>query len=90
MRILSALLVLLLLCSLQLTSSAPACLCGCCPHWTNMEIPLDLVESYTWTPDECHTKAIIFHTKKGKTLCVDPDSVWVRSYIAALDKRTHW
>uniref|UniRef100_A0A3B4C3J2 Chemokine interleukin-8-like domain-containing protein n=1 Tax=Pygocentrus nattereri TaxID=42514 RepID=A0A3B4C3J2_PYGNA len=88
MRTLSALLVLLLICSLQLTSSAPIATeqHSCCPYLTPMKIPLAQVVSYTWTSSDCHLKAIVFLTKKGKQICVDPDTVWVSSHVAAVDK----
>ncbi|XP_036423661.1 C-C motif chemokine 3-like 1 [Colossoma macropomum] len=89
MRILSALLVLLLLCSLQLTSSAPAELSSdCCTKLTKMKIPLVFVESYWKTSSNCPLKAIVFLTKKGNKICVDPDAVWVSSHVATVDKRT--
>ncbi|KAL6480770.1 hypothetical protein MHYP_G00118030 [Metynnis hypsauchen] len=90
MRILSALLVLLLLCSLQLTSSAPLALedPSCCLRLTHMKIPLAQVVSYTRMSSDCHLKAIVFHTKKGKKICVDPDTVWVSSHVAAVEKRS--
>ncbi|KAI4902813.1 hypothetical protein NFI96_016183, partial [Prochilodus magdalenae] len=79
--------LLLLLCSLQLTSSAPGDLTpDCCHKLTPMKIPLRQVKSYSVTSSTCPLKAVVLHTKVGKTWCVDRDAEWVKSHLTALDK----
>ncbi|KAG9272028.1 C-C motif chemokine 13-like [Astyanax mexicanus] len=91
MRSGSALLLVLLLGSLQLSSSAPhgTSVADCCPKLTTVKtIPLRMVKSYTETRSDCAVKAIVFYTKKGKEFCVDPDAEWVKSHVAVLKKRS--
>uniref|UniRef100_A0A3B1IS50 C-C motif chemokine n=1 Tax=Astyanax mexicanus TaxID=7994 RepID=A0A3B1IS50_ASTMX len=60
----------------------------CCFQLTTVKkIPLKMVVSYTETHTDCAVKAIILLTKKGKKFCVDPDAEWVKSHVAALDRR---
>ncbi|KAL6480771.1 hypothetical protein MHYP_G00118040 [Metynnis hypsauchen] len=87
MRILSALLVLLLLCSLQLTSSAAPLVHDCCPKLETRKIPLNLVKSMKWTGLDCPNEAIVFETVRGKKICVDPNAAWVSSHVTALNQR---
>uniref|UniRef100_A0A4W4E311 Chemokine interleukin-8-like domain-containing protein n=1 Tax=Electrophorus electricus TaxID=8005 RepID=A0A4W4E311_ELEEL len=88
MRKLSALLFVLLLCSLQLvTSAAHVRNTDCCPSVTDKKIPLKKVLSYTLTDSDCAVKGIIFKTVAGKKFCVNPDAVWVSSHVAAVDTR---
>ncbi|XP_072520293.1 uncharacterized protein [Salminus brasiliensis] len=89
MRTLSALLVALLLSSLQLTSSAPApavIIPDCCFKLTAMKIPLKKVKSYTKTSSDCYLKAVIFHTVHKKQICVDPTADWVQKHMKAMDQ----
>ncbi|XP_022539615.2 C-C motif chemokine 4 homolog [Astyanax mexicanus] len=93
MRSGSALLLVLLLGSLQLSSSAPAGtgVADCCFKFTTVKkIPLRIVESYTETHSDCALKAIVFIMKtKGNKFCVHPDAEWVKSHVAALDRRNN-
>uniref|UniRef100_A0A4W4E468 C-C motif chemokine n=1 Tax=Electrophorus electricus TaxID=8005 RepID=A0A4W4E468_ELEEL len=89
MRNLSALLFVLLLCSLQLVSSAPhGHTPDCCTSVTDVKIPLKKVMSYTHTDSDCANKAIIFKMISGKEICVDPASDWVNDHMKAVDQRT--
>ncbi|KAL7862712.1 hypothetical protein SRHO_G00116960 [Serrasalmus rhombeus] len=87
MRILSALLVLLLLCSLQLTSSAAPLSADCCVKLETMKIPLNRVKSIKRTSSDCPLKASVVETIIGRQICVDPDVAWVSSHITALNQR---
>ncbi|XP_049339959.1 C-C motif chemokine 13-like [Astyanax mexicanus] len=90
MRSGSALLLVLLLGSLQLSSSAPhgTSVADCCPKLTTVKkIPLKMVVSYTETRSDCALKAIVFTTKL-RNFCVDPDIEWVKSHVAVLKKRS--
>ncbi|KAK1804627.1 hypothetical protein P4O66_020621, partial [Electrophorus voltai] len=60
MRNLSALLFVLLLCSLQLVSSGPDAVnpAICCPALTQMKLPLKRIVSYNRTRSDCSIKAV--------------------------------
>ncbi|XP_017318153.2 C-C motif chemokine 4-like [Ictalurus punctatus] len=90
MRNLTALLFLLLLCSLQLVSSAPAGTdfrITCCAKTTKVKIPLKSIVTYWWTINDCPIKAIVFETLNKKQHCVDPTAVWVNHHMKAVDLR---
>ncbi|XP_067236770.1 uncharacterized protein [Chanodichthys erythropterus] len=89
MRSLMFLLVLVIFCSLQMTSSAPIALDAanskCCMEFTKVKIPVRQVKSYSWTSKCKH--AIVFHMISGKEFCVDPETTWVNSHVAKVDQR---
>ncbi|ROL54584.1 C-C motif chemokine 2 [Anabarilius grahami] len=91
MRSLMFLLVLVIFCSVQMTSSAPIALDSanskCCMEFINMKIPVKLVKSYSWTTSDCPRRAIVFHMISGKEFCVDPETTWVNGHVAKVDKR---
>uniref|UniRef100_A0A8C2K1Q9 Chemokine interleukin-8-like domain-containing protein n=1 Tax=Cyprinus carpio TaxID=7962 RepID=A0A8C2K1Q9_CYPCA len=92
MRSLMCLLFLVIFCSVQMTSSAPIALeaaqSTCCGELSKVKIPLKLVTSYYRTSSSCPRRAIVFKTIKGKEFCVDPETPWVKSHVAKVDKRT--
>ncbi|XP_049340183.1 C-C motif chemokine 23-like isoform X2 [Astyanax mexicanus] len=90
MRSGSALLLVLLLGSLQLSSSAPAAapVPDCCFKFTKKRIPLRMVESYTETHSDCALKALVVLSKNGTRYCVHPDAhihTRVKRHVTALD-----
>uniref|UniRef100_A0A8C2K014 Chemokine interleukin-8-like domain-containing protein n=1 Tax=Cyprinus carpio TaxID=7962 RepID=A0A8C2K014_CYPCA len=93
MRSLMCLLFLVIFCSVQMTSSAVISIGSaqskCCgKEITNVKIPVKLVTSYYWTSSICGRRAIVFQTKAGREICVDPESTWVNGHIDKVDKRT--
>ncbi|KAG7468486.1 hypothetical protein MATL_G00143250 [Megalops atlanticus] len=91
MKNMSALLILVLLCSLQLVSSAPeATRVGseCCVKYDNKRIPLAKVVSYYRTSSTCAKPAVVFVTEAGKKVCMDPTASWVNSHASKVDKRS--
>ncbi|XP_035388064.1 monocyte chemotactic protein 1B-like [Electrophorus electricus] len=89
MRNLSALLFVLLLCSLQLVSSGPVLNpADCCYKPTQNKVPLKRIVSYNWTRSDCSIKAVVFKMISGKEICVDPASDWVNDHMKAVDQRT--
>uniref|UniRef100_A0A8C2K1L7 Chemokine (C-C motif) ligand 39, duplicate 1 n=1 Tax=Cyprinus carpio TaxID=7962 RepID=A0A8C2K1L7_CYPCA len=85
MRILMSLLLLVLFCSLQLTSSGGfknKCILSL------KKIPLKLVVSFYRTGNNCPISAIVFRTAAGREFCLDPNSSWVNSHIAKVNSRT--
>uniref|UniRef100_A0A8C1J778 Chemokine interleukin-8-like domain-containing protein n=1 Tax=Cyprinus carpio TaxID=7962 RepID=A0A8C1J778_CYPCA len=40
------------------------------------------------TSSSCPRCAIVFKTIKGREFCVDPETPWVKSHVAEVDKRT--
>ncbi|XP_048015350.1 monocyte chemotactic protein 1B-like [Megalobrama amblycephala] len=91
MRSLMFLLVLVIFCSLQMTSSATsafdAAYVKCCMEFTKVKIPVRQVKSYYWTTSDCPRRAVVFQTIKGREICVDPETLWVNSHVAIVDKR---
>ncbi|XP_051740187.1 monocyte chemotactic protein 1B [Ctenopharyngodon idella] len=91
MRNLMSLLLLLLFCSIQLTSSGPIALEAlptCCFEFSDSKIPLKRVVSYYRTSSSCPTQAIVFRTVIGREICVHPTTPWVKDHIAEVNKRT--
>ncbi|XP_051740303.1 monocyte chemotactic protein 1B isoform X8 [Ctenopharyngodon idella] len=90
MRSLKFLLVLVLFCSLQMTSSATGAIDAanskCCMEFINVKIPVRQVKSYYWT-SKCK-QAIVFHMISGKEICVDPETTWASGHVAKVDQRT--
>ncbi|KTG32030.1 hypothetical protein cypCar_00046976 [Cyprinus carpio] len=62
----------------------------CCGEFSNVKIPVKLVTSYYKidTSSICPRRAIVFKTIKGREFCVDPETPWVKSHVAKVDKRT--
>ncbi|XP_036399082.1 C-C motif chemokine 3-like 1 [Megalops cyprinoides] len=91
MKNMSALLILVLLCSLQLVSSgpiAPGTGSDCCPKYDNKKIPLAKVVSYYRTRSTCAKPAVVFVTEAGRRFCVDPSESWVSSHASKVDSRS--
>uniref|UniRef100_A0AAR2JBW0 Chemokine interleukin-8-like domain-containing protein n=1 Tax=Pygocentrus nattereri TaxID=42514 RepID=A0AAR2JBW0_PYGNA len=72
MRTLSALLMVLLLCSVQQVYSGEYQ--TLCPR----------IASYRWTSSNCPQKAIIFRTVIGKQWCANPEASWVKEHMKKL------
>ncbi|XP_048015293.1 monocyte chemotactic protein 1B-like [Megalobrama amblycephala] len=90
MRSLMFLLVLVIFCSLQMTSSAPlaADVSNCCMEFTDVKIPVKQVKSYYWTSSNCPRRAVVFQMISGKEFCVDPETTWLSGHVAKVDQRT--
>ncbi|KAK7117410.1 hypothetical protein R3I94_022849 [Phoxinus phoxinus] len=90
MRSLMFLLVLVLFCSVPMTSSAPLAfnVANCCMEFNNVKIPVKRVTSYYWTSSECPRRAIVFQTIAGREFCVDPETTWVNGHVDKVNKRT--
>ncbi|KAL7885319.1 hypothetical protein AOLI_G00056140 [Acnodon oligacanthus] len=91
MRTLSALLTVLLLCSVQQVYSGiegADTQLECCPKLTGLrKIPLARIESYRRTNSKCAIKAVVFYTVAGKSVCVDPSWDWVESHMKKLPEK---
>ncbi|XP_036424047.1 monocyte chemotactic protein 1B-like isoform X2 [Colossoma macropomum] len=89
MRTLSALLMVLLLCSLQQVCSGTEGISSipekCCFKFMKVKIPLRRITSYSWTSSNCPKKAVIFYTVAGKEWCADPKASWVKDSIMKLN-----
>ncbi|KAL6480735.1 hypothetical protein MHYP_G00117680 [Metynnis hypsauchen] len=88
MRTLSALLMVLLLCSLQQVCSGtegvnvPG---KCCFRFIKVKIPVRSIISFSKTNSNCPKEAIIFHTVAGKEQCADPKESWVQEHMRKLN-----
>ncbi|XP_067292760.1 monocyte chemotactic protein 1B-like [Pseudorasbora parva] len=92
MRSLMFLLVLVLFCSLPMTSGATdainAANARCCGGLTTVKVPVKLVKSFYWTSTSCPRRAIVFQMNSGREICVNPEATWVKGHVAKVDKRT--
>nr|BAF98272.1 chemokine CCL-CUi [Danio rerio] len=57
----------------------------CCINYFQRRIPFDRIECYIETRIECRNPGVIFVTKKGLRLCVDPQLKWVNKTIYRID-----
>ncbi|XP_029109204.1 C-C motif chemokine 3-like [Scleropages formosus] len=89
MKILSAVLLLAMLCSHQLVSGAilPSASNDCCVKFFKGVIPLKKIMSYYKTSSSCPKQAIVMKTDKGQQ-CVNPEMPWVKRHVASLDRQT--
>ncbi|KAL6480734.1 hypothetical protein MHYP_G00117670 [Metynnis hypsauchen] len=90
MRTLSALLMVLLLCSVQQVYCGPGAtdIEDCCHKLTKLrKIPLARIESYSRTSRSCEIKAVVFQMVTGKSFCVDPSWDWVESHMKNLPEK---
>ncbi|KAL7862738.1 hypothetical protein SRHO_G00117220 [Serrasalmus rhombeus] len=91
MRTLSALLMVLLLCSVQQVYSGTGAIDSmkeCCEKLTKLRfLPLARTKSYSLTSSNCAIKAVIFHMVTGKRFCVDPSWDWVQSHMKKVDQK---
>ncbi|XP_017580072.1 monocyte chemotactic protein 1B-like [Pygocentrus nattereri] len=91
MRTLSALLMVLLLCSVQQVCSGTVGISSipkkCCFTFMKVKIPLRRITSYSWTNSNCPKEAVVFHTVIGKEWCVDPKVSWVQQHMTKLKPR---
>ncbi|XP_035273437.1 C-C motif chemokine 3-like 1 isoform X2 [Anguilla anguilla] len=87
---LSALLIVVLLGSLELVSSDKDSGVGadCCTRYERKRIPLSMVVSWHETSSSCAKAAVVFVTKRGKHICVNPSEGWVRSHMTQVDSRS--
>ncbi|XP_036424042.1 regakine-1-like isoform X2 [Colossoma macropomum] len=91
MRTLSALLMVLLLCSLQQVycgTEALGSMNDCCQKLTVLrKLPLARIKSYNQTSSSCAIKAVVFQMDTGKIFCVDPSLSWIETHKKAVDHR---
>ncbi|KAG9272034.1 monocyte chemotactic protein 1B-like [Astyanax mexicanus] len=84
MRSLFALLLVLLLCSVQLAScdyQGAHVPLECCFKFTKGKIPVARITSYWRTRSNCPVKAVVFKTILGRRFCVDPSASWVKEHM---------
>ncbi|XP_056600113.1 mucin-5AC-like [Triplophysa dalaica] len=61
----------------------------CCLKVLNTRVPIgDILDYEIQNSRPCSIRAIRFHTKKGKTVCWDPDENWAKRAMQAIDLRT--
>ncbi|KAL6480731.1 hypothetical protein MHYP_G00117640 [Metynnis hypsauchen] len=91
MRTLSALLMVLLLCSVQQVYCGTETVVSsndCCHKLTKLrKLPLARIESYSLTSSSCPIKAVVFQMVSGKSFCVDPSWNWVESHMKKVPEK---
>ncbi|XP_004747202.1 regakine-1-like [Mustela nigripes] len=60
----------------------------CCFTYVSRKIPLQFVESYNRTSNQCSTPGVIFLTRKGRQVCADPNVAWVQEHMKHLDHKS--
>lgn len=61
----------------------------CCFHVLKLKIPLRVLKSYERINNiQCPMEAVVFQTKQGMSLCVDPTQKWVSEYMEILDQKS--
>nr|XP_006990125.1 C-C motif chemokine 8 isoform X2 [Peromyscus maniculatus bairdii] len=61
---------------------------ACCFSVISRKIPLRRLQSYTKTSTQCLLTAVIFKTKLGREICVDPKQKWVTDSMKFLDQKS--
>ncbi|XP_048829080.1 C-C motif chemokine 5-like isoform X3 [Brienomyrus brachyistius] len=86
MKTLSAVLFLVLLCSVQLVySNTPGLSVPCCVNYYNKRIPLSQIVSFSVTSSSCPKRALVFVTNRNRSFCVNPEKAWVSNHVRKLD-----
>ncbi|KAG9352629.1 hypothetical protein JZ751_021043 [Albula glossodonta] len=90
MKNMSTLLILALLCSVELVSSTQSAETGkdCCMRYETKRVPLSMVVSFFRTSSSCAKPAIVFVTKRGRKICMNPSDAFVSSQVDELDRRS--
>uniref|UniRef100_A0A3B3Q365 Chemokine interleukin-8-like domain-containing protein n=1 Tax=Paramormyrops kingsleyae TaxID=1676925 RepID=A0A3B3Q365_9TELE len=84
MKTLSAVLFLVLLCSVQLVYSSSKCLAvDCCVDYYNKRIPLSQIVSFYVTSSSCRIRALMFVIKRNRSFCVNPEEAWVSNHVTS-------
>ncbi|NWI55632.1 CCL3 protein, partial [Calyptomena viridis] len=53
----------------------------CCFNYISRPVPHRLITSAYRTSKSCPKPAVILVTKKGMSLCADPEAPWVQKYL---------
>uniref|UniRef100_A0A3B3CRW7 Chemokine interleukin-8-like domain-containing protein n=1 Tax=Oryzias melastigma TaxID=30732 RepID=A0A3B3CRW7_ORYME len=61
----------------------------CCTRYQKIPVPVDRLKKYTELKNtgNCHLRAIIFLTVKGKLVCANPNEEWVIEAMKTLKNR---
>uniref|UniRef100_A0A8C9Q515 C-C motif chemokine n=1 Tax=Spermophilus dauricus TaxID=99837 RepID=A0A8C9Q515_SPEDA len=55
---------------------------SCCFQYSHKMIPWNWVQAYQFTQISCPQQGVIFTTKLGERVCVQPKEKWVQRYIS--------
>ncbi|XP_051538131.1 C-C motif chemokine 3-like 1 [Myxocyprinus asiaticus] len=60
---------------------------SCCLKYTQRQIRCKILKRYNIQDitRSCDIPAIIFYTENGKSVCADPDQLWVQRRVECLD-----
>ncbi|KFP89171.1 PREDICTED: C-C motif chemokine 4-like [Apaloderma vittatum] len=87
MKVSAAVLALLLIaasCSQTFSGPAGSDLTTCCSKYTGRKLPQNRIQRYYLTSSNCALPAVMFITKKGNSVCANPNDAWVLSYLQNL------
>ncbi|PWA14796.1 hypothetical protein CCH79_00014539 [Gambusia affinis] len=60
----------------------------CCFSFVKQRMDKNLMSSYHKTDHRCSLSGIILTTKRGRSICVDPEQPWVNTIIDFLNKKS--
>uniref|UniRef100_A0A2K5EK65 C-C motif chemokine n=1 Tax=Aotus nancymaae TaxID=37293 RepID=A0A2K5EK65_AOTNA len=58
----------------------------CCFAYTTHRIPRQRIVAYYGTNSQCSKPGIVFITKRGKSICTNPNDKWVQDYIKGMEE----
>uniref|UniRef100_A0A2K5QA24 C-C motif chemokine n=1 Tax=Cebus imitator TaxID=2715852 RepID=A0A2K5QA24_CEBIM len=58
----------------------------CCFTYTTHRIPRPRIVAYYGTNSQCSKPGIVFITKRGKSICTNPNDEWVQDYIKGMEE----
>ncbi|XP_074244135.1 C-C motif chemokine 14 isoform X1 [Saimiri boliviensis] len=58
----------------------------CCFAYTTHRIPRQRIVAYYGTNGQCSKPGIVFVTKRGKSICANPNDQWVQDYIKGMEE----
>uniref|UniRef100_A0A2K5EK68 C-C motif chemokine n=1 Tax=Aotus nancymaae TaxID=37293 RepID=A0A2K5EK68_AOTNA len=69
-----------------LSSGGPYQPSECCFAYTTHRIPRQRIVAYYGTNSQCSKPGIVFITKRGKSICTNPNDKWVQDYIKGMEE----
>ncbi|XP_003929103.2 C-C motif chemokine 14 isoform X2 [Saimiri boliviensis] len=70
----------------EFSSGGPYQPTECCFAYTTHRIPRQRIVAYYGTNGQCSKPGIVFVTKRGKSICANPNDQWVQDYIKGMEE----
>uniref|UniRef100_UPI00398F087D C-C motif chemokine 20-like n=1 Tax=Pristiophorus japonicus TaxID=55135 RepID=UPI00398F087D len=87
--VLGAMLTLVMLSMFSDSVSGQVTYGDCCLSYSRIALPFKLISGYVeqQSNEICDIDAIIFYTVKGRAVCANPESKWVKKVLKRLSKK---